>query len=184
MRTRWHGSLARSFMGTSGTAWKTSQCSQLCVLFCDVLHWVCAYHCAWGMCSSDGWGGLLLQGIGGDVLVEESGPRDTGHQEKDGETVTGVHKAWWEWEKVCVCVCVYIIPWQLKLTVGTLPCVPSPNIHSNICSGRIAPSGTGVSKLLASFDKMVWHQSKSCYDNVCLRQQISVSQEMTESSFN
>ena len=28
-----------------------------------------------------------------DVLVEESGPRDTGHQEEDGEAVAGVHKA-------------------------------------------------------------------------------------------
>ena len=29
------------------------------------------------------------------------------------------------------------------------------NFHSNNCSGRIAPSGTEVSKLVASFDKMV-----------------------------
>ena len=47
----------------------------------------------------------------------------------------------------CVRVCVYRIPFPLVASadckyVCTHSLVPSPKFHSNICSGRIAPSDT------------------------------------------
>ena len=60
----------------------------------------------------------------------------------------------------CVGGCVYRIPFPLAAStdckyVCTHSLVQSPNFYSNNCSGRIAPSDTGVSRPLASFDKMV-----------------------------
>ena len=36
---------------------------------------------------------FMVQGVSGDVLDEETGPRDAGHQGENGEVVTGVHRA-------------------------------------------------------------------------------------------